>query len=78
MNKEWAKEQLGIKLIHILSKLIKGRYELEYDTEKNRYELVVYNIANYGVYSAIYIPQHNNIPAALNRLQETIEWINKH
>ena len=78
MNKEWSKEQLGIKLIHILSKLTKGRYELEYDTEKNRYELVIYNLANYGVYSAIYIPQHNNIPTALARLDETIQWISNH
>lgn len=69
-------KQLAIKLIHILNKLDKGYYELKKDKE-NIYHVILYNNANYGVYSAIYNEKHEFIGDALIRLQETIGTINK-
>lgn len=75
---ELTKEEVSIKLITILNKLSFGRYELEYDTKKNRFELVIYNTADYGVFSAIYVPKHRHLEGAFTRLQEIVDTINKY
>ena len=74
--KKLTNKQLGIKLINILNKLNNGYYELKRDKE-NVYHVVLYNNADYGVYSAIYNESHEFIGNALIRLQETISTINK-
>ena len=53
--KSLTKNELGIIIINILNELKNGRYELSYDTKKNRYDVVLYNGADYGVYASIYI-----------------------
>lgn len=75
--KDLTKNELGIVILNILNQLINGRYELEYDTEKGRYDVVIYNTANYGVYSAIFPPNHNNLESILERMKNVVELINK-
>ena len=74
--KSLTKNELGIVIINILNELKNGRYEFSYDTKKNRYDVVLYNGADYGVYAAIYIP--NTISDQMERLKHTIEVINKY
>lgn len=73
-----TKNELGIVIINILNELKNGRYELSYNTKKNRYDVVLYNSADYGVYAAIYIPNTDILPDQIERLKHTIEVINKH
>lgn len=72
-----TKNELGIVILNILNQLKNGRYELEYDTKKGRYDVVIYNTANYGVYSAIFPPNHNNLEGILERMRNVVEFINK-
>ena len=76
--KSLTKNELGIIIINILNELKNGRYEFSYDTKKNRYDLVLYNGADYGVYAAIYIPNTNILSDQMERLKNTIEVINKY
>ena len=76
--KELTKNELGIVIINILNKLKNGRYELSYDNKSNKYKLVLYNTADYGVYAAIYIPNSNILSDQMERLKHTIEVINKY
>ena len=70
-------KRLGIKLIHILNKLEKGKYELKQYIEDGTYHIVLYNTANYGVHAGIYNVNHVNLGDALIRLQENISNLNK-
>lgn len=70
-------EKLGIKLINILNKLEKGKYELKQHIENGTYHIVLYNTANYGVYAGIYNINHVHLDNGLIRLQETISILNK-
>lgn len=70
-------KRLGIKLIHILNKLEKGRYELQQIIENGTYHVVLYNGANYGVFAGIYNVNHIYLDDALVRLQESISNLNK-
>ena len=70
-------KKLGIKLIHILNKLEKGRYELQQCIENGTYHVVLYNTANYGVYAGIYNINHAHLDNGLIRLQQTITTLNK-
>ena len=70
-------KRLGIKLIHILNKLEKGRYELQQFTENGTYHIVLYNGADYGVFAGIYNVNHVYLGDALVRLQESISNLNK-
>ena len=72
-----TKKKLGIKLIHILNKLEKGRYELQQTPENGTYHVVLYNNANYGVFAGIYNINHVYLGDALVRLQESIFNLNK-
>lgn len=45
--------------------------------KKERYDVVIYNTANYGVYSAIFPPNHNNLNGILERMKNVVEFINK-
>lgn len=76
--KELTKNELGIVIINILNELKNGRYEFSYSNKKNRYDLVLYNCADYGVYAAIYIPNTNILSDQMERLKHTIEVINKY
>ena len=71
-------KQLGIKLIHILDKLEKGKYELQQIPENGTYHVVLYNNANYGVFAGIYNINHVYLGDALVRLQESINFVNTH
>ena len=71
-------KRLGIKLIHILNKLEKGRYELQQIPENGTYHVVLYNNANYGVFAGIYNINHVYLGDALVRLQESINFVNTH
>lgn len=75
--KELTKNELGIVILNILNQLINGRYELEYDNKKRRYDVVIYNTANYGIYSAIFPPNHHNLEGILERMRNAVEFINK-
>ena len=70
-------KKLGIKLIHILNKLEKGRYELQQYVGNGTYHIVLYNTANYGVYAGIFNINHVHLSDGLIRLQETITTLNK-
>lgn len=70
-------KRLGIKLIHILNKLEKGRYELQQFTENGTYNVVLYNGANYGVFAGIYNINHVYLGDALTRLQQSVSFLNK-
>ena len=70
-------KRLGIKLIHILNKLEKGKYELQQIPENGTYHVVLYNRANYGVFAGIYNINHVYLGDALVRLQESIINLNK-
>lgn len=76
--KNLTKNELGIVILNILNELKNGRYELEYNTKKGRYDVVLYNGADYGVYAAIYIPNTNILSDQIERLKHTIEVINKY
>ena len=76
MNKI-TKKKLGIKLIHILDKLEKGKYELQQIPENGTYHVVLYNNANYGVFAGIYNINHVYLGDALVRLQESVSNLNK-
>lgn len=76
--KELTKNELGIVIINILNELKNGKYELSYNTKKNRYDVVLYNSADYGVYAAIYIPNSDILSDQIKRLKNTIEVINKY
>ena len=69
---------LGIKLIHILNKLEKGKYELQQIPKNGTYHVVLYNNANYGVFAGIYNINHVYLGDALVRLQESIKFVNTH
>ena len=71
-------KRLGIKLIHILNKLEKGKYELQQITENGTYHVILYNNANYGVFAGIYNINHVYLGDALVRLQESIKFVNTH
>ena len=70
-------KQLGIKLIHILDKLEKGKYELQQIPDNGTYHVVLYNGADYGVFAGIYNVNHVYLGDALVRLQESISNLNK-
>ena len=70
-------KRLGIKLIHILNKLEKGKYELQQIPENGTYHVVLYNNANYGVHAGIYNVNHAHLGDALIRLQENVSNLNK-
>lgn len=70
-------KRLGIKLIHILNKLEKGKYELQQFTEDGTYHVVLYNGANYGVFAGIYNINHVYLNDALVRLQDSVSFLNK-
>lgn len=70
-------KRLGIKLIHILNKLEKGKYELQQIPENGTYHVVLYNGANYGVFAGIYNINHVYLGDALVQLQESISNLNK-
>lgn len=70
-------KRLGIKLIHILNKLEKGKYELQQIPENGTYHVVLYNGADYGVFAGIYNVNHVYLGDALVRLQESISNLNK-
>lgn len=76
--KDLTKNELGIVIINILNELKNGRYEFSYNTKKNRYDVVLYNTADYGVYAAIYIPNSDIISDQLLRLDSAVELINKY
>ena len=70
-------KRLGIKLIHILNKLEKGRYELQQYIGNGTYHIVLYNTADYGVFAGIYNVNHIYLSDGLIRLQEIITTLNK-
>lgn len=72
-----TKKKLGIKLIHILDKLEKGKYELQQIPENGTYHVVLYNNANYGIFAGIYNINHPHLNDGLIRLQETISFLNE-
>lgn len=76
--KELTKNELGIIIINILNELKNGRYEFSYNTKKNRYDVVLYNTADYGVYASIYIPNTDILSDQIERLKSAIEVVNKY
>ena len=70
-------KRLGIKLIHILNKLEKGKYELQQIPENGTYHVILYNGADYGVFAGIYNVNHVYLGDALVRLQKSVYNLNK-
>ena len=73
--KRWI---LKIKLLKVLSKLHRGRYEIQYYPRVKSYGVDLYNIADYGVYSVMYSINIKYKQKDFKRLIDCIDLINRY
>ena len=76
MSNYKTKQQICNKLIRLSDSIKKGRLTFLYDSEKDYFDVIIYNKINIGMFATLVYINKPNIEETFERIEEVITFIN--
>lgn len=76
MSNYKTKQQICNKLIKLSDSIKNGKLIFTYDSEKNYFDVIIYNKINIGMFATLVYINKPNIEETFERIEEIITFIN--
>lgn len=76
MNNYKTKRQICNKLIKLSDSIKNGKLIFTYDSEKDYFDVIIYNKINIGMFATLVYVNKPNIEETFKRIEEIITFIN--
>lgn len=76
MNNYKTKQQICNKLIKLSDSIKNGKLIFTYDSEKDYFDVIIYNKINIGMFATLVYVNKPNIEETFERIEEIITFIN--